>query len=76
MGKKKNKNKAKKVNPKKEKYAKFHREKSAVMDMHFPELTDDQSQTKKVNEDKIGNFLRFNRNKPTLSLREKSLKRI
>lgn len=71
VGKKK---KKKKVNPKKEKYSKYHREKPATMDIHFPELSDEQSKTKRVNEDSITKYLRFNRNKPTKSLLDKRKK--
>jgi len=65
MGKKKNKNKTKKVNPKKEKYAKFHKEKDTTVDLTPPDLTDEQQQNKQEDEKKIDRFVRFNRNPPT-----------
>ena len=49
------------INPKKEKYAKFRKEKPASMDVRMPELTEDQQKQKQEDEKKINMFLRFNR---------------
>jgi len=60
---KKNK-KAKKVSVKKERYAKFHREKPGNLDINFPDLDDEQQKQKKEDETKIDKHLRFSKNKP------------
>lgn len=49
------------VNPKKEKYAKFRKEKPATMDVRMPEFTEEQQRQKLLNEQAINNFLRMNR---------------
>ena len=49
------------VNPKKEKYAKFRKEKPSTMDVRMPELTEEQQKQKQMNDQAISNFLRFNR---------------
>jgi hypothetical protein len=71
---KKNKKKKKKVNPKRERYAKFHKEKSGTMDISMPDLEDEQMKQKRVDEEKIGKFLRFNRNRPTKEILERRMK--
>lgn len=70
---KKNKKKKKKVNPKRERYAKFHKEKSGTMDISMPDLEDEQMKQKRVDEEKIGKFLRFNRNRPTKEILERRM---
>ena len=71
MGKNK---KAKKVNPKRERYAKFHKEKSAVMDVSMPDLSDDQRKQKRDDEMKFNSFLRFNKNPPTKEIVERKMR--
>lgn len=61
---KKGKKKAKKVSVKKERYAKFHREKPGTLDINFPDLDDNQMKQKKEDETKLERFVRFNKNKP------------
>ena len=61
MGRKKNKNKKKKVNPKKERYAKFRKEKPAIMTFTTPNLTPEQQKQKQEDERIIGTFLRYSR---------------
>jgi len=71
---KKNK-KPKKISAKKERYAKFRKEKPASVDITMPDLTDEQIKQKREDEEKINRFLRFSRNKPTKEIvkrREKS----
>jgi len=65
MGRKKNKNKKKKVSAKKEKYAKFHKEKPGTLDISMPDLSVDQVKQKREDETKIDKFLKFNKNRPT-----------
>jgi uncharacterized protein with WD repeat len=72
MGKKE---KQKKVNPKKERYAKFHKDKAASMDVTMPDLSPEQQKYKQEAEMVIGRFLRFNRNRPTPEIRDKKEKR-
>jgi len=71
FGKKK---KAKKVSAKKERYAKFHREKPGTLVINFPDLDDDQRKNKQVDEQKIDKFLRFNKNKPAKEVVERKAK--
>lgn len=65
----------KKPNPKREKYAKFRKEKSGTMDLTMPDLDDSQQKQKLEDEQKINRFLRFNRNPPAKSIRDKKLKK-
>lgn len=66
--------KVKKVSAKKEKYAKFHREKPGTLDISFPDLDDEQQNQKKVDEEKVDKFLRFNRNSPSKEINERRAK--
>lgn len=59
------KKKVKKVSVKKERYAKYHREKPSVLNISMPDLDDEQTKQKRVDETKIDKFLRFNRNAPS-----------
>jgi hypothetical protein len=59
------------VNPKKEKYAKFRKEKPATMDIRMPDLTEEQQKQKYMDEQAIGRFFKFNRNLPTKELRDR-----
>ena len=63
MGKKKKKKK-KKVSIKREKYAKFRKDKPAIMDIAMPELTPEEQKQKQNDELSINKFLRFNRSPP------------
>ncbi|MCF7871935.1 hypothetical protein K9L97_02780 [Candidatus Woesearchaeota archaeon] len=67
------KKKVKKVSAKKEKYAKFHREKPGALDINFPDLDDEQQKQKKIDEEKVEKFLRFNRNKPAPEIVERRM---
>jgi hypothetical protein len=49
------------VNPKKEKYAKFRKEKPSTMDVRMPDLSPEQHKQKQEDEMAINRFLRFNR---------------
>ena len=61
MGRKKNKNKKKKVNPKKERYAKFRKDKPAIMVFTTPDLTPEQLKQRQEDDGKIGSFLRYSK---------------
>lgn len=71
---KKNKNKTKKVNPKRERYAKFHKEKTGTIDLSFPDLDDEQQKRKRDDDTRIDKFLKFNRNAPTKEIVERRAK--
>ena len=64
----------KKVSAKKEKYAKFHREKPGTLDIAFPDLTDEQVDQKKTDEEKMDKYLRFNRNIPSKEINDRRAK--
>ncbi len=49
---------SKKVSPKKEKYLKFHREKSATLDLTFPDLSDDARKEIRQDEPRVSSALR------------------
>ena len=74
MGKKKKKKDKKKPNPKKEKYAKFHREKSSSMDVSMPDLSPELMKQKQDDEQKINRHLRFSRNPPTKEVNPRRMK--
>ena len=58
---KKSKNKKKKVNPKRERYAKFAKEKPPIMDFTTPDLTPEQQKQRQEDDRNIGLFLRYNK---------------
>jgi hypothetical protein len=66
-----NKKKVKKISAKKEKYAKFRKEKPGTMDLTMPDLSTEEAKQKQDDEMSINKFLRFNKNKPVLSLKDK-----
>lgn len=61
---KKNKNKPKKVSAKKEKYKKFRKEKPGTMDISMPEPTDEEIKQRRVDEETVNRFMRFNPRNP------------
>jgi hypothetical protein len=61
---KKNKNKVKKVSAKKERYSKFHSDKPGTLNIAMPELPEDLVKRNREDDEKIGKFLRFNKNAP------------
>ncbi len=67
----KKKKKQKKTNPKRERYAKFRKDKPGTLDISMPDLTTEQQKQKQNDEQKFNKFLRFNRNRPILSLKDK-----
>jgi hypothetical protein len=71
MPKKSKKKETKKLSAKKEKYAKFRKEKPSTLNFSAPELTPEQQKQKQIDEGKINSFLRYNKNPPSLSLRDK-----
>ena len=58
------KDKPKKVSAKKERYLKFRKEKPAVLTINIPDLTDEQIQERKLDEQKMGEFWRHYRRPP------------
>ncbi len=61
MGKKK---KAKKISAKKERYAKFRKEKPTMLTISSPELSEEAVQARRLDEQKIDNFWRHYRRPP------------
>ncbi len=74
MGKKKNKNKAKRINPKKERYAKFRKEKPSSMTVFMPDQTEDDTNLRRQDEQRISNFWRHYRRPPERFIRERDAK--
>jgi hypothetical protein len=66
--------KQKKVNAKKEKYKKFHKEKSGTLDISMPDLDDEIRKRAKVDQEKIDKFLRYTKNPPTKQVLERKMK--
>ncbi len=71
---KKNKNKPKKVSAKKERYAKFHKDKPGTLNIAMPELSDEQTKTRRDDETRIDRFLRFAKNAPPKEVVERRAK--
>ena len=71
---KKNKNKPKKVSAKKERYAKFHKEKPGVLNIAMPDLTEEQLKQKREDELKMDKFVRFNKNPYPKEIVERKVK--
>ncbi len=74
MSKKKNKNKAKRINPKRERYTKFRKEKSSSMTVFMPDLPEDAVAMKRQDEQRIGEFWRHYRRPPERYNRERDAK--
>ena len=68
------KNKVKKVSAKRERYAKFRKDKPGTLDISMPDLTDEQQKMKREDEQKIDKFLRFSKNKPPKEVVERRAK--
>ena len=61
MGSKKSKNKKKKVNAKRERYAKFRKDIPSTMTFTVPEVTPEQQKQRQEDEKNIGLFWRYNK---------------
>jgi hypothetical protein len=68
------KDKPKKLNPKKEKYAKFHREKPDAMDFSSPEFDEVEVKQQRSDLEKFDKFLRF-RGRTPKEINEKKKRR-
>jgi hypothetical protein len=66
--------KTKKISAKKEKYAKFHKEKSGTLDLAMPDLSAEEQKAKQDDEMKINKFLRFRVRNEERAVRERLLK--
>lgn len=71
---KKNKNKPKKVSVKKERYAKFRKDKPGTLNISMPDLSEDQAKQKREDETKIDRFLRFAKNPPSKEIVDRRAK--
>ena len=74
MGKKKNKNKAKKVNIKRERYSKFRKDKPSALVFTTPESGQDETQQRRVDEQRIASFWRSYRRPPERFVRDRDAK--
>lgn len=74
MGKKKNKNKAKRINPKRERYTKFRKEKPTNMTFSMPDLPEEAVQERRQDEQRIHDFWRHYRRPPEKFIRERDAK--
>lgn len=74
MGKKKNKNKTKRISVKKERYLKFRKEKPATLTIAPPDLSDDQVQQRRMDEQKISDFWRHYRRPPERFVNDRKAK--
>lgn len=74
MGKKGKKDKPKKISAKKERYAKFRREKPSSMTVAMPDLTEEQVQQRKTDQQGIDNFWRHYRRPPPRFISERKAK--
>jgi hypothetical protein len=69
MGRKKD--KAKKISAKRERYMKFRKEKPASMTVAMPDLTEEQVQQKRADQQKIDVFWRYNKRSPERYVNER-----
>ncbi|MFH2028826.1 MAG: hypothetical protein ABIJ08_06820 [Nanoarchaeota archaeon] len=66
--------KVKKVSAKKERYAKFRKDKPTTTIFTSPDLTPEQQKQRQEDERTIDMFLRYNRNRPTKEIVERKMK--
>jgi len=71
MGKK---DKAKKVSVKKERYSKFRKEKPSSLTVAMPDLTEEQVQQRRMDQQMIDNFWRYYRRPPQRFVSERKAK--
>jgi hypothetical protein len=70
------KEKVKKISAKKEKYAKFHKEKADTVTFTSPELSDEQIKQQRLDQEKFERFIRFRGLSPKeINLKKKEFKR-
>lgn len=69
MGRKKD--KAKKISAKKERYLKFRKEKPSSMTVAMPDLTEEQVQQKRADQQRIDTFWRYNKRRPERYVNER-----
>ena len=70
----KKKDKAKKISAKKERYAKFRKEKPSSLTIEPPQLSEEQVQTRRLDEQRIDNFWRHYRRPPPRFVLERKAK--
>ena len=74
MGKKNKKKKKKKVNPKRERYAKFRKDKPSSTSFTSPDLTPEEQKQKQDDEGRFDSFLRYSKNRPTKEILARKMK--
>ena len=72
MGRKKD--KAKKISVKKERYLKFRKEKPSSMTVAMPDLTENQVQQRRTDQQRIDNFWHYYRRPPPRFVNERKAK--
>ena len=72
MGRKKD--KAKKISVKKERYLKFRKEKPSSMTVAMPDLSEDQVQQRRTDQQRIDNFWRYYKRPPPRFVNERKAK--
>ncbi|MBI2557952.1 hypothetical protein HYW20_01410 [Candidatus Woesearchaeota archaeon] len=65
------KNKPKKISAKKERYAKFRKEKPSTLTIAPPDLTEDQAKERRLDEQRISDFWRHYRRPPEKFVNER-----
>jgi hypothetical protein len=70
----KNKNKPKKVNPKRERYAKFKKDKPGALDVRMPDLPEAVMQEARAADDRIGEFWRYRPKVPDREVNERRMR--
>ena len=71
---KKSRKKEKKISAKALRYAKFQKDKPAVIDINMPDMTEEANKQKQLDQERIDRFLRNNRNPPTKELSERRMR--
>ena len=66
--------KEKKINAKALRYAKFQKDKPAVVDITMPDLTEEANKQKQLDQDRIDRFLKNNRNPQTKEISERRMR--
>ena len=66
--------KAKKVSVKKERYSKFRKEKPSSLTVAMPDLSEDQVQERKTDQQRIDSFWRYYRRPPPRFVNERKAK--
>lgn len=64
----------KKVSAKALRYEKFRKDKPSIVDVSMPDLSEEANKQKMADQDRIDQFLRYNRNRPAKEVSERKMK--